>query len=119
MKYAIPILLILAVLISSCAVQQPTSPTVNPSENKTEDIVKPIIPENKTIPEKEGIKETKPQEPSDEEACINAGGSWFSFSKQQKSKLKPKNIRPRPNKNRVIPKMRVCRVSTSPQATRS
>ena len=81
MKHVISFLLILAVLISSCAVPQPDSSDVKPSNfSKTEDIVKPIITENKTIDEKEKINDSKPQELSDEQICISMGGSWFYFS---------------------------------------
>ncbi|MEK6876319.1 MAG: hypothetical protein AABX63_02830, partial [Nanoarchaeota archaeon] len=81
MKHVISFLLILAVLISSCAIPQPDSSDVKPSNfSKTEDIVKPIIIENKTIDEKEKINDSKPQELSDEQICISVGGSWLYFS---------------------------------------
>ncbi|MEK6828064.1 MAG: DNA/RNA non-specific endonuclease, partial [Nanoarchaeota archaeon] len=80
MKYVISFLLILAVLISSCATPQPDTTDTKPSSyNKTEDIEKPIITENKSIVEKEKTNKSQFQEPSVEEVCINAGGSWSYF----------------------------------------
>jgi len=80
MKNIIPIILILLFLVSSCAVPQPNSADIKLNvSNKTEDIVKPIITENKTIDEKEKINESKPQVLSAEQICIEMGGGWFYF----------------------------------------
>lgn len=80
MKYVMPILLVVAILISSCTVPQPDSSDTKPSDyNKTEDIEKPIIIKNETLDKKEKINESKPQELSDEEICIGVGGSWSYF----------------------------------------
>jgi hypothetical protein len=80
MKSTTTIILILLFLISSCTPPQQGSANITPSDyNKTEDIVKPIITENKTIDEKGKLNESKPQQLSNEEVCISVGRSWHYF----------------------------------------
>lgn len=62
MKYPMAILLILAVLVSSCAIPQPDSSDTKPSGQKVNDnIEKPKISENTTISKKEELNDTIPQ----------------------------------------------------------
>ena len=81
MKISILTIAVLLILVSSCAIPKPDSSDAKPGNfTATEDIIKPIIAENKTIDEKNKINNSKPQELSDEQICIGMGGSWFYFS---------------------------------------
>ena len=59
MKSITSIILILLFLVSSCIVPQQDSADIKPSDyNKTEDIEKPKVSENKTLPKKEKLEDS-------------------------------------------------------------